>query len=251
MKKDELRDEILHLLRTASAGATALLSAAWSAVRGPLIFALQLVAAIILLFEEWGWQPLVAALASLSRFRIWARFEQMLASLPPYAALFALALPTSLLLPLKFVAVYLLAQGHAISAAALFFAAKIASTAFIARIFILTKPSLMQIGWFRSAFEWVVPWQAAMFATIRSSWVWRYGRMLKSRVRLSAKQAWARWTPELTALWADLRESVRALSLRVRAEARAGWGRLEPRLREQGLRLRRAADRLLARLPKA
>ena len=112
----------------------------WSLVRPPLFAILQVIAALIVLFEEWGWRPLYELISRLARFRLWARLELWIAGLPPYGALAVFALPTSILLPLKFVAVWLLAGGHVIAASGLFIAAKIASTALIARIFMLTKP---------------------------------------------------------------------------------------------------------------
>ncbi len=135
-------------LRRATVYALAGLRVAWQHIRPPLSFTLQVLAALILLFEEWGWRPLVDALAYLSRFRIVARLELVIAGLPPYGALAALALPTSILFPLKLLAVYLVANGKLFAASLLFVGAKIASTALIARLFLLTKPSLMQIGWF-------------------------------------------------------------------------------------------------------
>jgi hypothetical protein len=179
-----------------------------SALRRGLILVLQILAALILLFEEWGWEPMVAGLAWLSRFRLIARIELFIAGLPPYGALIALALPTSLLVPLKFLAIFLLANGHFFTAGALFVFAKIASTALIARVFILTKPALMQIGWFARAHDWLVPWKDALFTAIRSSWAWRYGRMLKTQVRHETKQAWGRLGPVLRKAWSDLRVSL-------------------------------------------
>jgi hypothetical protein len=184
-------------LRRAVVHALAAARALWRVIRPPLSFALQVLAALILLFEEWGWRPLVEALASLARFRIIARLELMIAGLPPYGALAALALPTSVLFPLKFLSLYLIAQEQLVAASLLFVGAKIASTALIARIFLLTKPSLMQIGWFAAIYNVVMPWKEALFARIRASWAWRYGRMIKTRVRLEMKQAWARLKPGL------------------------------------------------------
>jgi hypothetical protein len=174
---------------------------AWQIARGPLIAAFNIAAALIVLFEEWGWRPLSQFIARLARYAPVAALERWIASLPPYPALFVIALPTTLLLPLKFVAVWLLANGYFATATALFFAAKIASTALIARVFILTKPALMRIAWFASAYDWFVPWKDALFAQIRASWVWRYGRMLKTRVKLRIHQAWTRMKPHVAALW--------------------------------------------------
>jgi hypothetical protein len=224
--------------RLATAGNVGLAAAAacWRLVRAPLLMVLQLAAALVVLFEEWGWRPLVALLGTLARFEVWARLELFIAGLPPYGALAALALPTSILLPLKLLALYLLAQGHALSGGALFIAAKLTSTALIARLLMLTKPALMRIGWFARAHDWLIPWQEAMFAVIRASWVWRYGRMVKTRVRLEAKKAWLRLRPRLVA----------AL-----ARAPAAWARLEPRLKVEALRVRLAVRRMWQRVRRA
>ena len=172
-----------------------LLRTAWSIARGPIIAALNVIAALIVLFEEWGWRPLSDFIARLAKYAPVAAVERWIAGLPPYAALFAIALPTTLLLPLKFVAVWLLANNHFATATLLFLGAKLASTALIARVFILTKPALMRIAWFARAYDWFVPWKDALFAQIRASWIWRYGRMVKTRIKLELGRAWARMKP--------------------------------------------------------
>jgi hypothetical protein len=170
-----------------------ILATAWGIARGPVMFVLQVFAALIVLFEEWGWKPLSDALARLAKFALVARVERWIARLSPYGALAVFALPVTLLFPLKLVAVWLLAQGQWWAATGLFVGAKLASTAIIARIFTLTKPALMQIDWFAKTYNWFVPWKDAFFTMIRESFVWRYSRMLKTRVSLEVKQAWARW----------------------------------------------------------
>jgi len=205
-------------------------------LRPALGFALQVALALVLLFEEWGWRPLVAGLAWLARFSPIARLELMIAGLPPYGALLALALPTSLLFPLKLVSVYLLANGRVFAAGLLFAGAKIASTALIARLFLLTKPALMRIGWFAAAYGWILPWKEALFAEIRESWPWRYGRMLKTRVRHETAKAWSRARPALQAAWQALSARAREAGLNLRRSA----GELALRLR---LALRRAFGR--------
>lgn len=178
-----------------------LLRTAWSIARGPIIAALNVIAALIVLFEEWGWRPLSDFIARLAKYAPVAAVERWIAGLPPYAALFAIALPTTLLLPLKFVAVWLLANNHFATATLLFLGAKLASTALIARVFILTKPALMRIAWFARAYDWFVPWKDALFAQIRASWIWRYGRMVKTRIKLELTRAWARMKPHLADGW--------------------------------------------------
>lgn len=168
---------------------------AWDLARGPIVFVLQLFAALIVLFEEWGWKPLSQAVAWLARYAPVARIEAWIASLPPYPSLLVFALPTTLLLPLKFVAMWLLANGQMVAATGLFIGAKVVSTALVARLFTLTQPSLMRIVWFARAYKWFIPWKDAFFATIRASWIWRYGRMVKSRAKQLTRRAWERLRP--------------------------------------------------------
>jgi hypothetical protein len=177
------------------------LRTAWKIARGPLITALNIVAALIVLFEEWGWRPLSDAIARLAKFAPIALLERWIAGLPPYGALLVFAAPATLLFPLKLISLWLLAEGHVATATLLFVVVKIASTALLARIFVLTKPALMQIAWFASAFNWFVPWKDALFAEIRASWVWRYSRMLKTRIKAEIARAWARAKPSVAELW--------------------------------------------------
>ena len=198
-------------LRLIVAGLRVLWFLVWSMLKPPLMMALQVLAALIVLFEEWGWKPLSDALAWLARFRIVAKLEGLVARLPPYAALLVFALPTVILFPVKLGAMWLLAQGKVATATATFVAAKIASTALVARLFMLTRPALMQIAWFARAYNWFMPWKDRLFAQIRASWVWRYGRMVKTRVRLASGRAWGRYKPQVMAMAARMRERLRAL----------------------------------------
>lgn len=225
--KDELKTELDALwrewtprLRRAAVHVLAALRTLWQVVRPVLLFALQVGAALILIFEEWGWRPLSDALASLARFRPFAAIERWIAALPPHGALVVFVLPTGLLLPLKLVAVWLLAQGFYWTAGTLFLGAKVVSTAIIARIFVLTKPALMQLAWFARLYGWFVPWKEALFGAIRSSFAWRYGRMLKTAVRVEAKQTWSYARPRLVALWAAWKPRLQEAWLGLKTRAR-------------------------------
>jgi hypothetical protein len=201
------------------------LRAGWALIRPPLVFALNVLLALLLLFEEWGWRPLSNLLAWLARFRIWALAELWIAGLPPYGAIVALGIPTAILVPAKLFGVYLLAVGHVFTAVIVLIAAKIASTALIARIFLLTKPALMQIGWFQRAYDFFVPWQEALFAWIRSSWVWRYGRVVKWRAGHAMRRAWTRVRPPLQTAWRNVQPRALAFAQRLGLRARLLWGR--------------------------
>lgn len=171
------------------------------------------VLALIVLFEEWGWRPLANALAQLARWQLWAKAEALVAALPPYLALCVFALPTALLFPLKLLALYLIAKGQAVAAAILFAGAKVVGTALVARIFQLTQPALMRIPWFAWAYGRFIPWKEALFAAIRQTWAWRYGRILKARAKKIAEP-----------IWRETKARVAAVMSNVRARARAWFG---------------------------
>ena len=71
------------------------------------------VLALLLVFEEWGWEPLARALAWLGRLPVLRRLEAAVAHLPPWGALAVFAVPGVALLPIKVLALYLFAHGHA------------------------------------------------------------------------------------------------------------------------------------------
>ena len=129
------------------------LAALWRVARPVLRAILQMLLALIIVFEEWGWQPLQDLLGRLAKWRPWAAVETAIARLPPYAALVVFVLPSTVLLPLKFLAVFLVAKGQILLAGLLFLAAKLVATALIARLFLLTQPALMQIGWFARVYD--------------------------------------------------------------------------------------------------
>jgi hypothetical protein len=146
--------------------------------------------ALVLLFEEWGWRPLAELMATIARLRLLARLEAVIMGLPPYAALAVFVLPSGLLFPVKLLALWLLAQGKLVMAGLLLAGAKVVSTALVARIFMLTRPALMQLAWFARLYNWLVPWKEAIFAQVRASWLWRWGRIAKQRARQSARAFW-------------------------------------------------------------
>jgi hypothetical protein len=172
--------------------------------------AAQALLALVIVFEEWGWRPLAALLAQLARLKPLAALEARIVRLPPYAALVVFAAPSILILPLKLVALWLIAAGHAVSATLLFLGAKVVGTALVARIFQLTQPALMQLGWFARAYHTFMPWKESLTAWVRSSAVWRYGRLVKRNLKQQLHAALLRVRPQLAAALARIRSAVAA-----------------------------------------
>ena len=147
------------------------------------------VLAAVLLFEEWGWEPLANLFRRLARLPVWARLEGQIARLPRWGALLVFGVPMVALLPIKLLALYLFGQGYAVTGLLLLIGAKLVGTAVLARLFQLTQPALMQFAWFAHWYPRWKGWKDDLMAKIRQSEPWRMGRRFKVRVKARAK-AW-------------------------------------------------------------
>ena len=142
---------------------------------------------LVLLFEEWGWEPLARAFARLAKLPLWARLEGIIKALPPWAALLVFGVPVLALIPIKLLAVYLFAQGHAATGLTLVIATKVTGTAIAARLFQLTEPALMRLGWFARIYLPYKRWKDRVLLQVRQSALWRAVGRAKARMR----QFWA------------------------------------------------------------
>lgn len=138
--------------------------------------------ALLILFEEWGWEPLSAVLIRLAGWLGLQRLEQRIARLPPWPALALFVLPSAALLPVKLLALGLITHGHAFAGLLVIVLAKLLGTAVVARLFMLTQPALMQLAWFARLHGGWMRWKTALLARVRASWPWRLGRVLKRRI---------------------------------------------------------------------
>lgn len=144
---------------------------------------LQWLLALVILFEEWGWEPLQRAMAWIGRLPVLRRLEAGVARLPPWAALLVFVVPSLLLLPVKLGALWLLARGQRTLGIAVIVVAKVAGTAVMARLFALTRPALMQLPWFAALYtRWTI-WKEALLARVRASFAWRVARLWRQRLR--------------------------------------------------------------------
>jgi len=150
--------------------------------------------ALLILFEEWGWDPLQRALAWVGRLPGLRWLEARIRALPPYAALTLFLLPTAMLLPVKLLALWLIGQGKVLSGTLVILSAKVLGTAIVARLFALTQPALMQLAWFARLFTRWMSWKEALLAQVRASWPWRLGRVLKHRMKRRWQRLRARWS---------------------------------------------------------
>jgi hypothetical protein len=145
--------------------------------------------ALIILFEEWGWEPLSRGVGALAALPAIARLERWISQLSPPGAMAALVLPWTFLVPIKILTLWLLATGQFALAMTALVAGKVIGTAVIARLFTLTKPSLMQMSWFA---DWYDKWTVAknyFLAQARATATWTRLRLFKRRLRRWTRRA--------------------------------------------------------------
>lgn len=139
--------------------------------------------ALVLLFEEWGWEPLARVLERLGRLPVFAWLERRIRALPPYAALAVFFIPTLMLLPVKLLALWLIGKGRAGLGLLVILAAKLAGTAVVARLFMLTRDSLLRLPWFARWYARWTAWKDTLLAHVRASAAWQQARRLKAAIR--------------------------------------------------------------------
>ncbi len=162
-----------------------LLRRLWRLLRGALL----VLAAIVLLIEEWGWRPLAAWAARIARWPPLARLEKHIGALAPRLALALFIVPAAALFPVKLVALWLIHLGHATLGVMVIVLAKLIGTALVGRLFVLTEPQLMRIAWFARALGWWRATKDRIRAAVQGSPAWRSARAAVRRWRLWLRRA--------------------------------------------------------------
>jgi hypothetical protein len=135
-------------------------------------------AALLLLLEEWCWDVGARLGAGLARLPLLAALESRVRLLPPWGALCLFMLPGLMLLPVKLLALVAIAHGHAVSGIATIVIAKLGGAAVVARLYALTLPTLLAVGWFARCHGW--------FMVLKNRWV---GRLRASQAFIQASLA--------------------------------------------------------------
>src|ERR1700747_1706166 len=116
--------------------------------------------AVIFLIEAWLWdhlEPVVARVVAAIPLRT---FKQWLAervdSLSPAMTLIVFIVPVLPLFPLKLVGLWLLTHEHWMSAVFTIVFAKFLGVGVTAFIFDVTRPKLLEMGWFERLYEFIL-----------------------------------------------------------------------------------------------
>ena len=120
--------------------------------------------AVIFLIEAWLWDHLepvverIVALIPLRAFKQW--LSDRVDSLSPAMTLIVFAVPVIPLFPLKLIGLWLLAHEYWVSAVVVIVLGKFVGVGVTAFIFDVTRKKLLQMGWFRKVYEFIMAMRA-------------------------------------------------------------------------------------------
>jgi hypothetical protein len=126
--------------------------------------------AVIFLIEAWLWdhlEPVVAwvvAKIPLQTFKHW--LSERVDTLSPAMTLIVFIVPVVPLFPLKLVGFWLLTHEYWMSAILTILFAKLVGVGVTAFVFDVTRPKLLEMGWFERLYEFVVSLRAKAAALV-------------------------------------------------------------------------------------
>jgi hypothetical protein len=135
-----------------------------------LLQPLWVLLAIIFLIEAWLWdhlEPIVAWVVSIIPLR---SFKQWLAervdTLSPTMTLIVFIVPVIPLFPLKLAGVWLLMHEYWMSAVFTILFAKLVGVGVTAFVFDVTRPKLLEMGWFETIYDFIMALRAKCKAMV-------------------------------------------------------------------------------------
>jgi hypothetical protein len=90
-----------------------------------------------------------------------------------------------------------IAHGHAATGIATVVVAKLGGAAVVARVYVLTLPTLCELPWFARWHNWFIATKARLYARLRASPTWWRMRQLVRRMRLGARRLLRRLRPRV------------------------------------------------------
>jgi hypothetical protein len=164
-------------------------------LRHRLLSPLVYLAALILLLEDWCWDAGLRLIHYLVAWPPLKALETRILALPPYAALGAFVLPGTLLLPVKVLALLAITRGHALSGVTVIVLAKLGGAALVARLYTLTRPTLLTLDWFARLQQRFMTLKQRWIARLKATEAWRRVRLLAATLRAGAGALLARLRP--------------------------------------------------------
>src|SRR5258707_871678 len=132
-----------------------------------------ILAAVVILIEDWLWEDLARMAAAIGRLPILRSIEAFVAGLPPYPALLFFATPALLLVPLKLIALFLISHGQATMGVLTIIFAKFAGTALVAPFFPFTPPLLWRMVFFSCFYVSFPASKPRIYPTIKTTAIYQ------------------------------------------------------------------------------
>lgn len=159
--------------------------------------------AVIFLIEAWLWdhlEPIVAwvvAKIPLQTFKAW--LADRVDTLSPAMTLIVFAVPVIPLFPLKLIGFYLLTHEYWLSAVFTILFAKLVGVGITAFVFDVTRPKLLEMGWFERLYEFIIGLRAKAAALVDP---------IKQRIVEILRGDGDRWSSRMLRLIQRFRKSV-------------------------------------------
>ncbi|KRR15964.1 hypothetical protein CQ12_28840 [Bradyrhizobium jicamae] len=159
--------------------------------------------AIIFLIEAWLWDHLepiverIVALIPLRAFKQW--LSDRVDALSPAMTLIVFAVPVIPLFPLKLVGLWLLANEYWVSAIIVMVLGKFLGLGVTAFIFDVTRAKLLQMAWFKKAYEFIMAMRAKAAELVQP---------IKQRIRDILRGDGTGWSSRMLRTIARFRKSV-------------------------------------------
>jgi len=159
--------------------------------------------AVIFLIEAWLWdhlEPIVARIVAwipLRAFKQW--LSDRVDTLSPAMTLIVFAVPVIPLFPLKLIGLWLLANEYWVSAVVVIVLGKFVGVGVTAFIFDVTRKKLLQMGWFKKIYEFILAMRAKAAELVEP---------IKQRIREIMRGNGDSWSARTLRLIARFRKSV-------------------------------------------
>ena len=159
--------------------------------------------AVIFLIEAWLWdhlEPIVAwvvAKIPLQSFKHW--LAERVDTLSPAMTLIVFVVPVIPLFPLKLIGLWLLTHEYWLSAITTIIFAKLVGVGVTAFVFDVTRPKLLEMGWFERLYEFVMGLRAKAAALVDP---------IKRRILEILRGNGDRWSSRMLRLIQRFRKSV-------------------------------------------
>ena len=152
----------------------------------PLIY----LAALLLVIEEWSWDVGHRLVLRIATWPPWRALENRIRLLQPYPALCAFVLPGLLLFPVKLLALYAIGNGYPFTGLLAVILAKVGGAAVAARLYALTRHSLLSLDWFARWHNKFLLHKEIWVGRLRASVAWQAVIRHAANMRAALRRAW-------------------------------------------------------------